>query len=273
MTAPWMLAALLLAQQVPEVVSPLGRAFFAHPDSAGLVARAESAAARRAEDADTLLALGLAYARLWRYRDAVATYTRALALAPGRAVLYRHRGHRYISLRRFPDAVADLERAAALDAASFDIWYHLGLAYYLTARFPDAVRAYERCRALARTADDTVAASDWLWMSLRRGGHEAEATTVAAAIGEGRDVRDNATYYARLLFYAGRRTEADLRALMAQGDLEFATVGYGLGNWLLVQGERERARGLFRQVAAGPYWPAFGFIASEVELQRLEVEP
>ncbi len=273
MTTPWLLAALLLAPQGPEVVSPLGREFFARPDSAGLVAQAESAAARRAEDADTLQALGMAYARRWRYRDAVAAYTHALALAPERAVLYRHRGHRYISLRRFPEAVADLERAARLDSASFDIWYHLGLAYYLSARFPDAIRAYERCAALARTADDTVAASDWLWMSLRRDDRRADAAAVAAAIGEGREVRDNAAYYARLLFYADRRTETDLRALMAQGDLEFATVGYGLGNWLLVQGEPERARALFREVTAGPYWPAFGFIASEVELQRLGVEP
>jgi tetratricopeptide (TPR) repeat protein len=273
MGAAWLLTLVLLARQGPELVSPLGRELFARPDTGGLVARAESVAALHAGDADSLFALGLAYARIWRYRDAVAAHTRALALAPGRAVLYRHRGHRYISLRRFPEAVADLERAAALDSASFDIWYHLGLAYYLTARFGDAAEAYARCRAVARTADDTVAASDWLWMSLRRSGREPEAAAVAAAIGEGRDVRDNAAYYARLLFYAGRRSEADLRALMARGDLEFATVGYGLANWLLVQGEREPARELFRQVVAGAYWPAFGFIAAEVELLRMEAEP
>jgi tetratricopeptide (TPR) repeat protein len=266
----WALAAVTgAAQQQPELVSPSGRAFFAQVDTSGTVARAESAAVRHPEDADTLLALGLAYARVWRYRDAVAAYTRAIARAPERAVLYRHRGHRYISLRRFADATADLTRAARLDSTSFDIWYHLGLAHFLSGRFADAAQAYAHCLALARSADDTVAAADWRWMALRRAGDTAGAAALLVVIGEDMPVTENGAYYQRLLFYQGRRTRADLEREMTRGDLERATVGFGLGHGLLLAGDTAAATAVFEAVTAGTYWPAFGFIAGEAELQRL----
>jgi tetratricopeptide (TPR) repeat protein len=260
---------LIAASQAPEVVSPDGRRFFARPDTAGVVARAESALARAPRDIDSLIALGRAQASVWRYRDAVATYTRAIELAPERAVLYRHRGHRYVSVRRLPQAVADLDRAAALDTTSFDIWYHLGLAYYLTGRFAEAATAYGGALRVARSADDTVAASDWLWMSLSRAGQKAAADQVLAPITDSMGVQENVPYYQRLLFYRGRRSEADLRALMGTGDLERATVGYGLATWHLVHGDTAAARALWREIVAGTYWPAFGFIAAETDVQRV----
>jgi len=269
-TAALVLALRLVVNQEPEAVSPGGRRYYARPDSAGIVARAESAAARHPDDADTLLALGLAHAARWQYRAAVAAYTRAIAAAPERAELYRHRGHRYISLRMADRAVADLERAASLDTNRFDIWYHLGLAYYLSGRYDAAVRAYARCRAVAVTADDTVAASDWLWMSLHRANRGAAAGVVVAQLPESAAVRENVAYYERLLLYAGRRRALDLRARMEAGDLEFATIGYGLANWLLVEGDTLGAHSLMREITSGPYWPAFGFIAAEEDLRRLE---
>jgi tetratricopeptide (TPR) repeat protein len=267
-----LLAAALVAQDA-EVVTAAGRRLYARPDSGGVVARAESAAMRHPEDPDTLMALGLARASRWQYAGAVEAYTRALALAPGRAVLHRHRGHRYISLRRFDLAEADLERAAGLDSTSFDIWYHLGLARYLRGRFEEAAVAYRRCRQLARTADDTVAASEWLWLALRRRGDADDAAALATGIGADMPVRENAAYHLLLMLYAGRRTEAEARAAMAGDDLTFATIGYGLGQWLSLRGDTAPARQVFRRITDGPYWPAFGFIAAEVALRNSEAGP
>ena len=257
------------AQAAPQLVSPLGRALHARPDTAGVIARAESAVARNPANVDTLVALGQAFASVWRYGDAIAAYTRAISRAPDRAVLYRHRGHRYISARRFVEAARDLERGAALDSTSWDIWYHLGLAYYLTGRFDDAARAYRRCLALRPDdAASLVAASDWLWMSFRRAGRKDDAAAVLGPIADSMAVGENATYHRRLLLYKGRTAEADLRALMAAGELEAATVGYGIANWYLVQGDTARARALWGEIVKGDYWPAFGFIAAETDLQR-----
>lgn len=268
-TATSLLLAGALAQaQTPELISPLGRSLYAQPDTAGIVARAESAVARAPRDIDSLVRLGQAYASVWRYHEAIRTYERAIDIAPDRAVLYRHRGHRLISIRQFPQAIRDLERGAALDSTSWDIWYHLGLAYYLSGRWQDAAGAYRRCLGLSASAESRVAAGDWLWMTLARAGRKDEAAAVLAGLPDTLTIRENVAYYTRLLFYGGRRTEADLRALMAAGALEFATVGYGLANWQLVQGDTARARELFRSVVEGPYWPAFGFIAAETELRR-----
>jgi hypothetical protein len=53
------------------------------------------------------------------------------------------------------------------------------------------------------------------------------------------------------------------------GDVDVATLSFGLGNWYLVKGDTTRARALFQRSIASGGWPAFGFIASEAELARL----
>ena len=49
-----------------------------------------------------------------------------------------------------------------------------------------------------------------------------------------------------------------------------ATVGYGLGNWYLYNGNPAKAKELFQKIVQGTFWPAFGFIAAEVELARMK---
>jgi tetratricopeptide (TPR) repeat protein len=265
------------ATPTPEVVSPLGVKHFAKADEKAEIAKAEANLAASPKDVERLLALGRAQAGAWRFRDAIATYTRALEAAPQDARLYRHRGHRFISTRQFERAVADLKRAAQLNEGDFDIWYHLGLAQYLRGEFGEAARAYERCHAVAlrdraadkdRGDDSLVAVSDWLYMTYRRLNRPADAARVLAAITPESKVRENQSYFRRLLFYQGASSEDEVRKAGEASAGEAATVGYGLGNWHLYNGNRVKAEEQFRRVVAGPSWPSFGFIAAEVELVR-----
>ena len=162
------------SESAPEVISPGGARFFAQPDEKGVVAEAEKKLAADPKNIELIIELGRAQASVWRYRDAIATYTRGIQTDPGNAMLYRHRGHRYISTRQFDKAVEDLERGAKLNSKDFDIWYHLGLAYYLKGKFDRAAEAYEKCRAVADKDDSLIAVSDWLYMSYRRQGKTAE---------------------------------------------------------------------------------------------------
>jgi hypothetical protein len=50
-------------------------------------------------------------------------------------------------------------------------------------------------------------------------------------------------------------------------DVQVATLAYGLGNWLLIRGDKARA--WFERSVESGGWPAFGFIASEAELRRM----
>ncbi len=273
------LAVLITAQtanteQKPEIVSLLGVKHFAQPDEKGEIAAAQSKLASDSKNIDLVIALGRAQANVWRYNDAIETYTRGIKIAPNDWRLYRHRGHRYISIRQFDKAVSDMARAAKLNDKDFDVWYHLALAHYLKGQFDKAADAYERCRQVAdadktdKRDDSVIAVSDWLYMTYRRMGNQAKAAKVLEGITPDMKVKENKSYFDRLLFYKGLKKEAELINVEKATDLEIATVGYGLGNWHLYNGNRAKAEVFFRRIVGGKYWPAFGFIAAEAELAR-----
>lgn len=255
-------------ENAPEVVSPLGAKFYAQPDEKGVVAEADKKLAADPKNIELIIGLGLAQASVWRYRDAIDTYTRGIQVAPGIAVLYRHRGHRYISTRQFDKAIADLERAAKLNDKDFDIWYHLGLGYYLKGKFDRAAAAYEKAYEVSDKDDSRIAASDWLYMSYRRAGEKAEAQKALERITPDMKVEENKSYFDRLMFYKGEKRENQIIS-DKMTDLEIATVGYGVANWHLYSGDKARAKELFQKIISGKYWPAFGFIAAETELTRV----
>ncbi|HVS15560.1 MAG TPA: hypothetical protein VMV46_16670 [Thermoanaerobaculia bacterium] len=246
------------------------------PEQASAIEEAQKLLAAEPTDPERVLAVGSALAAVWRYRDAIEVYGRGLEAHPEHAVLYRHRGHRHLSLRDFASAEADLQRAAALyedglgAALGFDIWYHLGLARYLQGDWAGAAEAYRRCReAIAEDDDESlVAVSHWRYMTLRRGGRADEAAQVLAPIHAEMAVEENRAYYDLLRLYRGDVTVADIYDPETATPLDLATTGYGVANWWLYGGEEEKARELFARIVEGPYWPAFGFIAAEVEVAR-----
>ena len=258
---------LLAAEPVPEVVSPLGARFYSKPDGKKAIAEAEKQLAADPNNVDRLIALGRAQVSVWRLRDAIDTFTRAIKLAPDNARLYRLRGHRYISSRQFDKAVADLERAAKLSDREFDIWYHLGLAYYLKRDFARAADAYTRARDAGTKDDNIIAASNWLYASLRRQKKSAEAARALERIRPDMNVQEDKMYFALLLFYKGLKQESEVLHPQLT-DMEAATVGYGIGNWHLYNGRQARARQVFQNIVAGKEWAAFGFISAEAELAR-----
>lgn len=228
---------------------------------------------------------------LWRMNDAVAFYTLALKQFPDDARLYRHRGHRYISLRRFDDAIQDLQKAAALlegkpeeiepdgmpnerniplTTTAFNVWYHLGLARYLTGDFEGALAAYRRTmKHLGDHDDNLVATTHWMFMTLRRLGREAEAAALLEPIGLEMEIIENRAYHRCVLMYKGVLESKVLQDGIGRGGVNAVTEGYALGNWHLCNGKTDRAAGIFERVVADNQWPAFGFIAAEVELARM----
>jgi tetratricopeptide (TPR) repeat protein len=279
----------------PEAISLLGVPLHAARDTAGLIARADAELAADPDNVTTIINAGIARAAARRFNSAIEMFTRGIEKYPDEARLYRFRGHRYLSLRRFDDAVRDLERAVVLDSTNYDIAYHLALAYYLTQRYADAASVIEKCMAFAdnpkwqaveearvnpiwyrscmslKTDDDARAAMlDWRYRALRRAGKHADARRLARGVKEGWTVDENAPYYRALLFYRGIRDETStLDSLSATGELPFVTGAYGVANWHLMEGDTARARALFEQIIGGGQWPAFGFIATEVDLARI----
>ncbi|MDH3458338.1 MAG: tetratricopeptide repeat protein [Gemmatimonadota bacterium] len=283
-----------------EAVSLLGDSLWAPTlDSAVQVARASMLTAadmayrRDADSPDALIWVGRRLAYLGRYREAIEVYTRGLDRFPDDPRLYRHRGHRFITVRLLDEALSDLLTATRLTAGTPDqvepdglpnergiptstlhsnIWYHLGLVHYLRGDFERAASAYRECLLYATNPDMLVATSHWLYMALRRLGREQEANQVLVPIVAGLDIIENQSYHRLLMLYKGAtRAEALLDSVQATDGLTSATVAYGIGTWYLYGGQPDRALEVFRGIVSGPEWPAFGSLAAEAELARMDL--
>jgi dipeptidyl aminopeptidase/acylaminoacyl peptidase len=293
----------LTGERKPEAMSLLGKPLYpaAAPADRKKVleddlAKATSEFVKNPDSDDAILRLGLRTADLGRYREAIDIYSRGISRHPDDARLLRYRGHRYITVREFDKAIADLARAAGLikgkpdipdtsgavstavpgasskpaNTLRFSVWYHLGLARFLKGDFQGALQAYRECLMAAKGNDESlVAVSDWLYMTLRRLGRKDEAAKALDAVRPDMKISEDMAYLNRLLMYKGIYAPEDL--LRTGGsDVDLATYGFGVGNFYLMNGEKDKARAIFEQVMKGPAWQAFGYIAAEAELARMK---
>jgi tetratricopeptide (TPR) repeat protein len=253
----------LTAQSV-EYRSPAGVDYRAQRDT-GAIARAESALAAEPRNVEKIIALGVAQSGVRQYREAIATFTRGVGIAPNTALLYRWRGHRYLSTRQFDKAMADLQRGARLDSTIYGIWYHLGIVKFVRRDFAGAADAFTRALPMSPDSAERAGSTDWLWMSLSRAGRTADAQ---ALLDRHPDVPNAGNAYAqRLRLYRGEVSPDSVFTPADTADIQVATLSYGIGNWYLVQGDTAKARTWFERSVASGGWPAFGFIVSEVELR------
>jgi tetratricopeptide (TPR) repeat protein len=277
-----------------EALSLLGRPLFAPPLGSETRARLEAdlRQARTAYEADpgnaeAIIWLGRRLAYLGQYRAAIDVFTEGIAKHPADARMYRHRGHRYITVRQFGRAVTDLQRAAELvegmpdqvepDGApnrfnipvstlNSNIWYHLALAHYLRHDFETALPAWQRAVQSSTNDDMIVASTDWLYMTLRRLGRDDDARSALEPISPDMRILENDAYHRRLLMYKGLLRPDEVMPSDTDDPVQIATYGYGLANYYLVNGDRQRSTALFRRILEGRNWAAFGYIAAESEL-------
>lgn len=245
-------------------------------------------------DADALIWVGRRYAYLGEYRHAIDAFTRGLQLHPDDPRFLRHRGHRFITVREPDLAIADFRTAAEIiegtadqvepdgqpnalgiptSTLHFNIWYHYGLAHYIKGEFAEAAEIYRRCMGVSEHADSRVATAHWWYMTLRRLGRDEEARELIQGLDLetlAEEIIESGGYLELLRLYAGEVEETEM-AGTGRRSLEGATTGYGYGNWLLYNGDTEGAREVFQAIVdARDQWAAFGYIAAEAELARME---
>ena len=248
------------------------------------------------EDADAIIWAGRRYAYLGDYRKAIQLFTDGIRFHPEDARLYRHRGHRYITVRELDKALEDFRTAADLiqgtedevepdgqpnasgiptSTLHFNIWYHYGLALFLKGDFEAALPIYRRCMESSVHPDSKVATAHWLYMTLRRLGREDEAGAFLREMdldALAPEVIESGAYLELLRLYARAEENPD-EALpeLGPGTVEGAALGYGVGDFLLYNGHPDRAREVFREILSDrDQWAAFGYIAAEADLARME---
>ncbi|HWH03985.1 MAG TPA: hypothetical protein VN674_09860 [Gemmatimonadales bacterium] len=234
----------------------------------GGVARAESALAKDPQNVVLIARLGAAQVAIREYREAIATYTKGLALAPNDTAFYRERGHRYLSIREFDRAYADLTKGLSLDSMDYGCLYHLGIIQFLRGDFDAASHTFTRALPLAPDSSERAGSTDWLWMSLSRSGHHAEAQALLDRHPD--SVHTNIIYTRRLRLYRHQVSPDSAFMPADTDDISVATLSYGIGDWYLVKGDRKKALDWFGRAIESGGWPAFGFIAAEVEVKRMQ---
>jgi len=246
--------------------SAAGVEYRSQPDT-GAIARAERALAADPRNVSLFIQLGVAQSGARQFREAIETFTRGLAVAPNDAMLYRWRGHRYLSVREFDRAMEDLERGAGIDSTNYGIWYHLGIVRFARGDFSGAAAAFTRAQPRAPDAAELAGATDWLWMSLSRAGRRTEAQAMLDRRPDSLPVAN--AYSRRLMLYRGLIGPDEVFTPADTADVQVATLAFGVGNWYLVRGDAARARTWFERSIRSGGWPGFGFIISEIELERL----
>jgi len=254
-----------LSAQSVQYRSPAGVTYRSQPDP-GAIARAEQALAADPRNVALIIQLGQAQSGARQFREAIATFSRGLEIAPNDPMLLRWRGHRYLSVREFNRALEDLSRGFGLDSANYGILYHLGIVRFVRGDFAGAADAFSRAQPRAPEAGELAGSTDWLWMSLQRAGRAAEAKAMLDRRPDSLPV--NNPYARRLRLYRGEIGPGDVITPADTGDVVIATLSYGLGNWYLVKGDKAAAERSFQRSIASGGWPAFGFILSEVEFRR-----
>lgn len=253
--------------QTVQYKSPAGVEYKSQRDT-GPIAKAEAALKADPRNVDLIIALGVAQSGARQFREAIATFTRGIAIAPNNAMLYRWRGHRYLSVRDFDKALDDLTRGARFDSTIYGIWYHLGIVRYARGEFAMAADAFRRAMPRAPDGGELAGSVDWAWMSLSRAGRSAEAKALLDRRPD--TIPTTVAYATRLKLYRGTITPAAVFAPADTADVQIATLSYGVGNWYLVRGDTTSAKEYFAKSVASGGWPGFGFIISEIELKRLK---
>jgi tetratricopeptide (TPR) repeat protein len=240
---------------------------------------------------DHIIWYGRRLAYLGYYKEAIAIYTKGIKLHPNNARFYRHRGHRYITLRCYDNAIADLKKAIDLIKDQIDeieedgipnernfptsslhtnIYYHLGLAYYLKGDSRQALLAWEKCLDIADNDDMKVATLNWLNIVLRKMGRPKDADHHLLDVTKGMEIVENHDYYDILLMYQSGDDKKLVEKTQNMQTVSNATLGFGLGTYYQLKGDKGKAKDLFEKVLAGNQWSSFGYIAAEAELAKMK---
>ena len=256
---------------------------------------------KKAKTADTYIWVGRRTAYLGNYREAIKIFAEGIEKFPSDTRLLRHRGHRFVTIRCFDDAIKDFQMAQSIikkfgirdeiepdglpnarNSPTSSLWsniyYHLGLAYYMKQNYNEATAAFTMSFSYSKSDDMRVASAHWVYMSAQRYALKEKKPEVEKDVQKfiEREIKDNLDiiknddYNKLVKLYQGKIKAADLlKEFEAEANtLSSTSLGYGLGNWFLYNGEQKKAEIIFRRITSGNQWASFGFIAAEADLKN-----
>ena len=206
---------------------------------------------------EKFLALGKAFSRQLRYREAIDAYTEGLKLEPENLPLLRLRAGRYLTTLQSNPAIADFEKSMSLGAERLDCLYRIGLAYYYVGRYAQAMETFENCMPLC---DEEMGIAVLYWHTLSAV-HAEKASTLLNNYRPDMAVGHHTAYEKSMQVWSGATSlSAMLQMLESEkDDLEYGIVLYGL-LWYPDCDEQEH---LYEKLLSRDgFWPSFAYLAA-----------
>ena len=213
---------------------------------------------------EKFLALGKAFSRQLRYREAIDAYTEGLKLEPENLPLLRLRAGRYLTTLQSNPAIADFEKSMSLGAERLDCLYRIGLAHYYAGRYAQALETFENCMPLC---DEEMGIAVLYWHTLSAV-HAEKASTLLKYYRPDMAVGHHAAYEKAMRVWSGTTPLAAALEMLEreEDDLEYGITLYGL-LWHPDCAEKARlSKVLLRRDG---FWPSFAYLAAWNDRSRV----
>lgn len=206
---------------------------------------------------EKFLALGKAFSRQLRYREAIDAYTEGLKAEPENLSLLRLRAGRYLTTLQSDFAITDFEKCLSLGAEKLDCLYRIGLAHYYAGRYLRAMETLESCLPLC---DDEmgIAVLYWHTLSAARAG---KTPTLLNSYRPNMAVGHHTAYERAMQVWSGTTPLSAMLQMLEseEDDLEYGITLYGL-LWHPDCTEKEcLSQSLLRRDG---FWPSFAYLAA-----------
>jgi len=123
----------------------------------------------------------------------------------------------------------------------------------------------------AKDDDSKIAISNWTFLTYLRLNQPSEGTKLLKKIKPGMKVVENGAYYDLLFLYKGQKSIDEVIAKAAKTPLDMNTLGFGAAIYEIYSGNKDKGTEILRKIIKNhQYWPAFGFIAAETEIKRID---
>ena len=250
--------------------------------------KAEKAFNENPDNEINIINYGIKLADLGRFQEAISIYEEGLVKFPESHKIRRYIGQQYLTTRQFDKAILSLSEAInytngtpviesehknlkynkkTIYNVKFNIWYYLGLSYYMKGNYDKAISSFRKCEKYTNNNDLKVVITNWLYTAFAKIGNldlaEAEIMSIPTNM---RLVEiKSRKYHDLIMLYRGLVTPS---ILTKRNGID-ADVGYGIGNYYLVNGQVENAISAFNRVISTEQQAFVGYIAIESELEVL----
>jgi len=87
---------------------------------------------------------GKALEKLLRYKEAIASYDKAIEIKPDDQLAWWRRGKALDELSRHEEAIASFDKAVEIKPDDLDAWWHRGYALLQLSRYDEAIASYDK---------------------------------------------------------------------------------------------------------------------------------